>query len=96
MITQSNKKIKKQQPPTLHLHLHSPTPHERRPRPNNQRQIMRSQPRLCIWCVGVCKARTGQDRAAGYVCVQALFSEGEALEDWEVVLLGGAAVLYRY
>lgn len=92
MITQSNKKIKEQLPPTLHLRLHSPTAHKSAPRPHNQRKVMRAQLRLRIRRVSVREPRTRKYRAALDPGVQALLAQRETLEMREVVFFCCAAV----
>lgn len=52
---------------------------------------MRAQPGLGVRGVGVGEARAGQDRVALDAGVEALFAQGEALEDLEVVSVCCAA-----
>lgn len=91
MITQSNKKIEKHLPPTLHLRLHSPRAHKSAPRPHNQRKVMRPQLRLRIRRISVREPRTGKNRAALDPRVQALLTQRETLKMGEVVFFRCAA-----
>ena len=92
MITQSNEKIKKHLPPTLHLRLHSPRAHKSAPRPHNQRKVMRPQLRVRVRRVSIRKPRTRKNRTALDPRVQALLTQRETLEMGEVVFFRRAAV----
>lgn len=78
MITKRHKQIKKQPPPHLHLHLHGPAPLKRIPAPDDQRQVVRAQPRLGVRRVRVRIPRAGKDRAALDPAAVTLFEEREA------------------
>lgn len=72
MITQRDKKIKKQLTTTsLHLHLHSPATLECSSRSNDQSQIMSSKLRIVVGCIGICVSCWWEDCWAlnsGFCC----------------------------
>lgn len=92
MITHGHKQIKKHLPTFLHLHLHSPTPLECRSAPDNQSKIVRTELAVVLWSICVCVSGAGQDCAAVYSGLEALFAESEAFEFGEFVAFAGAAV----
>lgn len=92
MITHSHKQIKKHLSTFLHLHLHSPTPLERGSAPDDESKIVGTELAVILWSICVCVSGAGQDCAAVYTRLEALFAESETFEFGEFVALAGAAV----
>lgn len=90
MITHSNKKIKKELMPPLHLNLHRPTPHKDIPCPNNHRQIMSAQLRIRVWRMVIHIPSRWQDHADRNPTLETLLAKRKALEIFQAVLLGCA------
>lgn len=95
MITHSHKQIKKHLPTFLHLHLHSPTPLECRSAPDDQSKIVGTELAVVFWSICVCVSRAGQDCAAVYTGLEALFAESEAFEFGEFVAFACTAIHQR-
>lgn len=92
MITHSHKQIKKHLTTFLHLHLHSPTPLECRSAPDYQRKVVGTELAVVLWSICICVSGTGQDCAAVYSRLEALFAEGETFEFGEFVAFCRAAI----
>lgn len=92
MITHRHKQIKKHLPTFLHFHLHSPTPLECRSASNDESKIVGTELTVVLWSICVCVSGAGQDCAAVYSGLEALFAESEAFEFGEFVAFASAAI----
>ncbi len=94
MVDHRNKEVEEQRRSALlHLHLHSTAALESVAGADDECEIVCSQLGIGGWGVGVGEASRGQDGAALDAGLQALLLEGQALQVWKVVAVGGA--LYR-
>jgi len=91
MVTHSDEEIEEHLSAALHLNLHRAAPLESTTAADDEGQIMSSKLGVGVRCMAVSPASRGENGGHGYAGLQTLLAEGETLELFKAVAVGGAA-----